>query len=86
LTPQRVDNYFGRRKERKYNKDIIYRKREILKKKKKKGFNNRCYSDNDTDVHSSFLVGKAVAMAVSFGIIKNVKTMDVTFDHYRKDS
>jgi hypothetical protein len=91
LMPQRFNNYCGRTEEKKYNKDIIYRKRKILKKKKKKRFNNGGYSDNDTDVHSNFLVGKAVAMAISFGMIKDVKTMDVAsdltnVDRYKKNS
>jgi hypothetical protein len=67
-------------KKGKYNRNIIDRGKKLLKKKKKKEFNNRRYSDNDIDVHSNFSVGKAIAMTISFEMIKNVKTMDITSD------
>jgi hypothetical protein len=32
-------------------------------------------NDNSVSTHSDFLIGKAVAMAISFGMIKTVKTI-----------
>jgi hypothetical protein len=40
--------------------------------------NDENSDDNNTNIHSDFLIGKAVAMAVSFGMIKDVKTIEVT--------
>jgi galactokinase len=36
------------------------------------------YNDDNVNTHTDFLIGKAVAMAISFGMIKNVKTIDIT--------
>jgi hypothetical protein len=77
-TPQQINNNINKRTERKHNRNITYRKRKIMKKKEKRLYNGENSDDNNTNTHSDFLIGKAVAMAISFGMIKSVKTMDVT--------
>jgi hypothetical protein len=79
-TPQQINNNSSRKTKKKHYKNIIYKKKKIIKKKEKKFNNDENYNTDNDNTHSDFLVGKAVAMAISFGMIKNVKTIDITSD------
>jgi hypothetical protein len=76
-TPQQINNNSSRKREKKHYKNIIYKKKKIMKKKEKRLNND---NNNNFNTHSDFLVGKAVTMAICFGIIKNIKTIDITSD------
>jgi hypothetical protein len=79
-TPQQINNNSSRKREKKHYKNTIYKKKKIMKKKEKRWNNDENYNNNNANTHSDFLVGKAVAMAISFGVTKNVKTIDITSD------
>jgi hypothetical protein len=70
----------SRKREKKHYKNIIYKKKKVMKKKEKRWNNDENYNSNNANTHSAFLIGKAVAMTISFGMIKNVKTIDITSD------
>jgi hypothetical protein len=51
-----------------------------MKRKERKLNDDENSNDNNINTHSDFLIGKAVAITISFGMIKNVKTIDITSD------
>jgi hypothetical protein len=65
-------------KKRKHYRNILYKQRKIIKKKEKRLYNGENSNDDNINTHSDFLIGKAVAMVISFGMIKSVRTINIT--------
>jgi hypothetical protein len=76
-TPQWTDNNNSERRKRKLLKNVEFKKKKVKKKKKNNSNNAKNSNDDGFNYRSSYSIRKAVTVAVSFGMIKEVKTLDI---------
>jgi hypothetical protein len=58
LTPLQINNNSSRKREKKYNKNVTYCRKRLMKKKGKRLYNDENSDDNNANTHSDFLLEK----------------------------
>jgi hypothetical protein len=76
-TPQWIDNNNSEKRKRKLLKNVEFKKRKVIKKKKDNSNNIKNSNNDGFNYQSSYSIRKAVTIAISFEMIKEVKTLDI---------